>query len=58
MQLVDIESLDLKSVGDLYLRPSDRISEKNYMAFALANPDLRIELSQDGELIIMAPTGH
>jgi Uma2 family endonuclease len=57
MQLVDIDSLDLKSVGDLYLKPLGRIPEENYFAFALANPDLRVELSAEGELVIMAPTG-
>jgi Uma2 family endonuclease len=32
------------------------ISRKEYQAFCAANPDIRIERSPEGELILMAPT--
>jgi Uma2 family endonuclease len=41
----------------LDLRPVIRLTHEQFEQIALANPDLRIELSADGELSIMPPTG-
>jgi Uma2 family endonuclease len=41
----------------LDLRPVIRLTHEQFEQIALANPDLRIELSGDGELSIMPPTG-
>ena len=41
----------------LDLRPVIRLTHEQFEQIALANPDLRIELSADGELSIMPPIG-
>jgi Uma2 family endonuclease len=41
----------------LDLRPVIRLTHEQFEQIALANADLRIELSADGELSIMPPTG-
>jgi Uma2 family endonuclease len=41
----------------LDLRPVIRLTHEQFEQIALGNPDLRIELSADGELSIMPPTG-
>lgn len=41
----------------LDLRPVIRLTHEQFEQIALANPDLRIELSANGELSIMPPTG-
>lgn len=41
----------------LDLRPVIRLSHDQFEQIALANPDLRLELTADGELVLMPPTG-
>lgn len=41
----------------LDLRPVIRLSHAQFEQIALANPDLRLELTADGELVLMPPTG-
>ena len=37
--------------------PEDRLSEQDYLAFCRLNPDLRVERSAEGEIIIEPPPG-
>jgi Uma2 family endonuclease len=41
----------------LHFPPNQRMSPDEYYDFCMANPDLRLEQSEDGEIIVMAPTG-
>jgi Uma2 family endonuclease len=41
----------------LDLRPVIRLSHEQFEQIALANQDLRLELTADGELVLMPPTG-
>jgi len=41
----------------LILDPPRMLNDDDYYAFCLANPDLRIERSAQGEIIIVAPVG-
>ncbi len=41
----------------LYLPPTLRLTHQQYEQLAIANPDLRIEMTTDGEIIVMPPTG-
>jgi Uma2 family endonuclease len=41
----------------LDLRPVIRLSHAQFEQIALANPDLCLELTADGELVLMSPTG-
>jgi len=37
--------------------PEDRLSEESYLAFCRLNPELRLERTSQGEIIIMPPPG-
>ena len=37
--------------------PQDRLSEREYLAFCESNPDLRVERSAEGEIVIVPPPG-
>jgi len=41
----------------LNLKPIVHLTDEQFYQLAIANPDLRIECSADGELIVMPPTG-
>ena len=41
----------------LDLRPVLRLTHREFEKIAVANRDLRLELTADGELIVMPPTG-
>lgn len=41
----------------LHFPPGQRMSPDAYFDFCMANPELRLEQSSTGEIIIMAPTG-
>jgi len=41
----------------LHFPPGQRMTVQEYFDFCMANPDLRLEQSSTGEIIIMAPTG-
>ena len=37
--------------------PRLKVTDEQFMQFVAANPDLRLERTAEGELIVMAPTG-
>jgi len=39
------------------LEPDRRLTDKEYLAFCTANPDLRIERTAQGEIVIVPPAG-
>ena len=41
----------------LHFPPGKRMTAKEYFDFCMANPDLRLEQSSTGEIIVMSPTG-
>jgi Uma2 family endonuclease len=61
MQVV-FDPIDVSQDGQIHVSPRRRVTRAEYRAFCEANPDLRIERSPEGELIIMAPahsrSGH
>ena len=48
---------DLEAESRVLIQPARRMTEDEYWEFCLANPDLRIERTAEGEIVIMAPTG-
>jgi Uma2 family endonuclease len=48
---------DLDAPATLIFDPENRLSDDDYFAFCAANPDLRIERSAQGEIIIVPPAG-
>lgn len=61
MQVV-FDPIDASQEGQIHVSTRRRVTRTEYRAFCEANPDLRIERSPEGELIIMAPahsrSGH
>jgi Uma2 family endonuclease len=39
------------------LDPADRLTDEQYLAFCRANPDVRVERTAEGELVIVPPAG-
>ncbi|MBV9157581.1 MAG: Uma2 family endonuclease [Acidobacteriaceae bacterium] len=50
-------TLDIASLRRIVLRPNLRFSEEDFLEFCGDNPDLHIEETAEGDLIIMAPSG-
>ncbi|MBI3694416.1 MAG: Uma2 family endonuclease [Acidobacteria bacterium] len=48
---------DVESQAPVLIRADRRMTDDEYYDFCQANPDLRIERSAEGEILIMAPTG-
>jgi len=48
---------DIETDSPIRIQPARRMSDEEYYAFCLANPDLRIERTAEGEIEIMPPTG-
>ena len=48
---------DITEPAKLSFRPLQGMSDEEYYDFCVANPDLRIERSPEGEIIIVPPTG-
>ncbi len=47
-----------KGFDSLVLRPNEeRFTSADFAAFAAENPDLRLELNKEGEMIVMMPVG-
>ena len=49
--------LNLEDGRDVYLPFVGKISDEQYLEFCESNPDLRVERTAEGNLIIMSPTG-
>jgi Uma2 family endonuclease len=41
----------------LELNPEWQMSDDDFLAFCMANPDLRLERNAQGEILILAPVG-
>lgn len=41
----------------LHLRPALELDERQFAALARQNPDLRLERTEEGDVLVMAPTG-
>lgn len=48
---------DLDAPATLILDPSNRFSDDEYFDFCMANPDVRIERTAEGEIVIVPPAG-
>jgi Uma2 family endonuclease len=48
---------ELHSPATLILDPENGLSEEDYLAFCDANPDLRLERTAKGEIVIVPPAG-
>jgi len=48
---------DIETDSPIIIQPARRMSDEEYYAFCMANPDLRIERTAEGEIEIMPPTG-
>ena len=48
---------DLDAPATLILDPENRLSDDAYFAFCEANPDLRLERTAQGEIVIVPPAG-
>ncbi len=48
---------DLDAPARLTLDPRNRLSDDDYFAFCMANPDLQIERTAHGEIVIVPPAG-
>jgi Uma2 family endonuclease len=48
---------DLTSSATLVLDPEDRLDDDRYFAFCMANPDLNVERTAHGEIVIVPPAG-
>ena len=48
---------DIDTDSPIRIQPARRMSDDEYYRFCAANPDLRIERTAEGEIVIMPPTG-
>jgi Uma2 family endonuclease len=48
---------ELHSPATLILDPEKRLSDEKYLRFCKANPDLRLERTAQGEIVIVPPAG-
>lgn len=48
---------DLTASATLVLDPEDRLDDDQYFAFCMANPDLTVERTAQGEIVIVPPAG-
>jgi Uma2 family endonuclease len=49
---------DLDAPATLILDRRSRLSDDDYFAFCMANPDLQIERTAQGEIVIVPPAGY
>jgi Uma2 family endonuclease len=49
--------MNLQDGRDVYFPFVGKVSDEQYIEFCQSNPDLRIERTAEGDLIIMSPTG-
>jgi len=48
---------DIATPSSIRIEPDQRVTQDQFYDFCMANPDLRIELTAEGEIVIMPPTG-
>jgi Uma2 family endonuclease len=48
---------DIETESPIRIQPARHMSDDEFYAFCAANPDLRIERTAKGEIVIMPPTG-
>lgn len=48
---------DIEEQATIRIQPERRMTDEQYYEFCCANPDLRIERTAEGEIVIMPPTG-
>jgi Uma2 family endonuclease len=48
---------DIETDSPIRIQPARHMSDDEFYAFCVANPDLRIERTAEGEIEIMPPTG-
>jgi len=48
---------DIATPSSIRIEPDQRVTQDEFYDFCMANPDLRIELTAEGEIVIMPPTG-
>jgi len=54
---MQIELPELTASATLVLDPEDRLTDDQYFAFCAANPDLNVERTSEGEIVIVPPAG-
>lgn len=54
---MQIELPDLATSATLILGDEDRLNDDQYFAFCAANPDLNVERTAEGEIVIVPPAG-
>ena len=54
---MQIELPDLATSATLILGDEDRLNDEQYFAFCAANPDLNVERTAEGEIVIAPPAG-
>jgi Uma2 family endonuclease len=48
---------DIETESPILIQPARQMSEQEFFAFCEANPDLKIERTTEGEILIMPPAG-
>jgi Uma2 family endonuclease len=48
---------DIETESPIHIAPARPMSDEEYFSFCMANPDLQIERTAEGEIVIMPPTG-
>ena len=48
---------DIEFQSPIHIEPHRRIAQDEFYELCLANPDLRMELTAQGEIVVMPPTG-
>jgi Uma2 family endonuclease len=57
MKAMQVVFNDTETDSPILIQPARKMSDEEYFAFCVANPDLRIERTAEGEIVIMPPTG-
>jgi len=57
MKAMQVVLNDIETDEPIRIQPARRMSDEEFYAFCVANPDLRIERTAEGEIEIMPPTG-
>jgi Uma2 family endonuclease len=57
MEAMQMVLNDIEPDSPIRFQPARRMSDDEYFAFCAANPELRIERTAEGEIVIMPPTG-
>ena len=57
MKAMQVVLNDIETDEPIRIQPARRMSDEEFYAFCVANPDLRIERTAEGEIEIMPPAG-